>query len=65
MNVLPDTVHSFRVDSPTACILNSYTPAGLPLRVDRETSQRIAQKIGMTSADVPNVLRTESDPRMK
>ena len=86
MNVPPDTVHSFRVDSPTARILNSCTPAGferlimetalpaetrtvpppgLPLRVDRETSQRIAKEIGMTSADVPDVLRTESDPRMK
>ena len=28
VTVPPDTVHSFRVDSETARILNSYTPAG-------------------------------------
>ncbi len=28
VDVPPNTVHSFRVDTPTARVLNSYTPAG-------------------------------------
>ncbi len=38
VSVPPDTVHSFRVDSETARILNSYTPAGFE-RLIIETSR--------------------------
>ena len=84
--VPPDTVHSFRVDSPTARVLNSYTPAGferlimetnepaqertlppkgLPMHADKETLQRISTEIGMQWVNVPDVLRSEADPRMQ
>jgi len=62
VNVPPNTVHSFRVDTETARVLNSYTPAGferLIIETSRPAETRTLPPKGppMTAGDFAGIKR--------
>lgn len=71
VNVPPDTVHSFRVDTETARVLNSYTPAGferLIIETSRPAEARTLPPKGlppMAGVDMGTMRRVSEEVGMK
>lgn len=62
VNVPPETVHSFRVDTETARVLNSYTPAGFE-RLIIETAQP-AETRTLPPKNLPQTVDMETTKRI-